>query len=61
MKMFQRRHMIAIAEEVMTWDNAMFKTDIVDKLCVLFKWHNPNFDPSRFVKACESFEGELLG
>ena len=57
--MFQRRHMEAIAEEVMTWDMSMNKIDIVANLSNLFDYHNPNFSPARFRKACEQFEGEL--
>ena len=60
--MFQRRHMIAIAEEIMSWDNAtLTKEYIVNNLCSFFSFHNPNFDSHRFKKACESFEGELSG
>ena len=57
--MFQRRHMIAIAEEVMTWDMSMNKKDIVANLSNLFDYYNPNFSPARFRKACSAFEGEL--
>ena len=57
--MFQRRHMQAIAEEVMTWDMNMNKKDIVISLSTLFRYHNSNFDSVRFRKACSAFEGEL--
>jgi hypothetical protein len=61
MKMFQRRHFEAIAAEVMTWDGAEEKSQIVLKLSAFFTHYNPNFNEERFIKACEAFEGELLG
>ena len=57
--MFQRRHMQAVADEVMTWDKTMSKEQIVNNLCSLFAYYNPNFNPARFRKACSAFEGEL--
>jgi len=59
--MFQRRHFEAMANEVMTWEKTLTKTQIVDYLCSLFEYYSPHFKPEKFKKACESFEGELSG
>ena len=59
--MFQRRHMEAMAAEVMTWSKTMSKPQIVNNLCSFFAHYNPNFSQERFIKACELFEGELSG
>ena len=63
--MFQHRHFEAIAAEIMTWDFTNMhhnecKAQIVLYLVAFFMHHNHRFDENRFVKACESFEGELL-
>ena len=58
--MFQKRHFEAIANEVMTWDKNITKSQVVLHLVAMFIHYNPNFDEMRFAKACEAFEGELI-
>ena len=55
--MFQRRHMEAMAAEIMTWSKTMSKPQIVNNLCSFFAHYNPNFSQELFIKACELFEG----
>ena len=48
--MFQRRHMIAIAD-VLKVSNLKDAT-VLENLMQMFEMHNPNFDRGIFLKAC---------
>lgn len=34
-------------------------SDVAKKLCDVFQKYNPNFDPKRFMKACEGIKNEV--